>query len=286
MHILVGGTGHVGSALAETLLRRGQAVTVVTRNASRAAPLAALGARVAEADIADTARLRGILQGGRRAFLLNPPGDPSTDTDAAEARSIDLLLAAIDGSGLERIVAQSTYGAQAGTAIGDLGTLHRLEQGLAQQPIPVAINRAAYYMSNWDMSLDTARDGGTIMSFLPADFELAMVAPADMGEAAADLMMADEPRTGIHYVEGPARYTANEVAGAFARALGRRVEVAVVPRDEWVETFEGMGFSPEAARSFAGMTGLTLDGAAPVPPGVHRGRVTLDDYIAGLVAKT
>ncbi|MFS2017377.1 NAD-dependent epimerase/dehydratase family protein [Massilia sp. CT11-108] len=42
MHIIIGGTGHVGSATARALLRRGEPVTVVTRNAGHAAGLAEL----------------------------------------------------------------------------------------------------------------------------------------------------------------------------------------------------------------------------------------------------
>ena len=35
MYIILGATGHVGSAVAETLLGRGEAVTVVTRDAEK-----------------------------------------------------------------------------------------------------------------------------------------------------------------------------------------------------------------------------------------------------------
>lgn len=284
LHIILGGTGHVGSAVADTLLKRGETVTVVTRSADHAAGLAERGALVAEADIADTEGLRQVLRGGKRLFLLNPPADPSGNTDRIEARTIGQLLAAIEGSGLDYIVAQSTYGAQEGSAIGDLGTLWQLEQGLAAQPIPHAINRAAYYMTNWDMALDSAREQGVLTSFFPADFEIAMVAPQDMGEAAAKLLTDADKPGGVHFVEGPRRYTPGDVAAAFAKALNRPVRVETVPRDKLEETFASMGFSPEAARSYAGMTELTLDNPQPLPPQVYKGRVTLEDYIARLVA--
>lgn len=283
MHIILGGTGHVGSAVADTLLKRGEKVTIVTRSAEKAAGFARRGAAVAEADIADTEGLRQVLRGGKRLFLLNPPADPSGDTDRLEARTISQLLAAIEGSGLDYIVAQSTYGAQEGGNIGDLGTLWRLEQGLAAQPIPHAINRAAYYMTNWDMALDNAREQGVLTSFFPADFEIAMVAPQDMGEAAAQLLTDAAKPGGVHFVEGPRRYTPADVAAAFARALGRPVRVEAVPRDKLEETFRNIGFSPEAARSYAGMTAATLDDPRLMPPQVYKGRVTLEDYVGRLV---
>lgn len=191
MHIVLGGTGHVGSALAETLLARGEPVAIVTRDAANAASWRQKGAEVAEADVLDTPALRHVLRSGRRAFLLNPPADPAGDIDAEERRTVAAILAALDGSGLEKVVAESTYGAQPGEGIGDLGTLHALEQGLAAQRIPATIQRAAYYMSNWDAQLESAREEGRIMSFFPADFALPMVSPRDLGEAAADF----PPRT-------------------------------------------------------------------------------------------
>jgi hypothetical protein len=57
---------------------------------------------------------------------------------------------ALEGSGLEKVVAESTGGAQPRDRIGDLNVLWELEEGLSRQTIPAAINRAAYYMTNWD----------------------------------------------------------------------------------------------------------------------------------------
>ncbi len=79
MHIILGGAGHVGSAAAQALVDRGQDVTIVTRDAAKAAG-APRGARIAVADARDAEALRAVFRGGRRLFLLNPPADPSTDT--------------------------------------------------------------------------------------------------------------------------------------------------------------------------------------------------------------
>lgn len=102
MHIVLGGTGHVGSALVEALLARGEAVTLVTRNAASASAWRDRGAQVAQADILDTPALTEVLRRGRRAFLLNPPGDPAGDTDAQERRTVAAILAAVRESRLEK----------------------------------------------------------------------------------------------------------------------------------------------------------------------------------------
>jgi uncharacterized protein YbjT (DUF2867 family) len=161
---------------------------------------------------------------------------------AEERKTVRSILAALADSGLEKVVAESTYGALPGDGIGDLGTLYELEQGLARQPIPVAIIRGAYYMSNWEMTLTAAGEAGRLDTLYPADFTLPMVAPEDIAAHAAQLLTGPVDRTGLHFVEGPARYTPSDVAAAFAKALKRPVGVSTTPPRRWRETLEKSGF--------------------------------------------
>lgn len=59
MYVIMGGTGHVGSATAQALLARGQAVTIVTRSAARAERWRAQGHGVILALSATSAGLSG-----------------------------------------------------------------------------------------------------------------------------------------------------------------------------------------------------------------------------------
>ena len=133
MHIILGGTGQVGSAVARALLDANQDITVVTRHEGRAASLKAAGARIAVADLHNVDALRKIFRTGRRAFLLNPPANPSTDIEAEDHGNVAAMIAALEGSGLEKLVAQSTYGAFEGECCADLTALHELERGLSGQ---------------------------------------------------------------------------------------------------------------------------------------------------------
>ncbi|MET3446120.1 uncharacterized protein YbjT (DUF2867 family) [Ralstonia sp. 1138] len=228
----------------------------------------------------DVASLKAAFRRGRRAFLLNPPADTAGDTDATERRTIANILAALEDSGLEKVVAASTFGARPGQGIGDLTTLWELEEGLRRQPIPAAINRGAYYMSNWTSMLETVAETGTLPSMFPADMRIPMVAPADLGEAAAARLLTPLDDVGVRYVEGPQRYTPQDVARAMSRTLGRDVVLEVVPRDRWEAVYKGWGFSAEAARAYAKMTAVTLDEDFDQPADVVRGHVSLADFIA------
>ena len=284
MYVIMGANGHVGAAVAETLLVSGEPVTVVTHSGSRNNAWRDKGADVAIADVNDVASLHAALRRGRRAFLLNPPADVSTDTDVVERATVANILAALDGSGLEKVVAESTGAAQPGERIGDSNTLWDLEEGLRRQAIPVAINRAGFYMSNWDEQLDAVRQTGTLQTMVPSNFAMPMVAPHDLGEIAADRLMSSLDDVGVRFVEGPQHYSADDVAAAFTDALGRSVTTVVTPRDQWEATYRKLGFSKPAAESYARMTGLAVDQGVDTEDPM-RGATTLRTYIRELVER-
>ncbi|MBO6636923.1 MAG: NAD(P)H-binding protein [Roseitalea sp.] len=283
MHIILGGTGQVGSATVRALLNEGEKVTVVTRDKDRRAEPGVAGARIAEADIRDVETLRGVLRTGRRAFLLNPPANPSGDTDEEERANMTAILAALDGSGLEKVVLQSTYGAFEGDRCGDLTVLYAFEQALLAQPIPAAINRGGYYMSNWVGMAELVKETGRLPSFFPVDLSIPMVAPYDLGSAAARRLMSGVEDVGIEHIEGPERYTANHVADVFAIVLKRDVDVQETPREALEETFRSFGFSDAAAASYACMTRKVIDGKTDTANAPVRGEISLDEYFAAVL---
>jgi uncharacterized protein YbjT (DUF2867 family) len=265
------------------LISQGESVTVVSRSPATITTWQKRGAQVAIADVHDTLELHRVFTTGKRLFLLNPPANPATDTDTEERKSLTSILRAIENSGLEKIVAESTYGAQPGSQIGDLGVLYEMEQHLAEQPIPSSLIRGAYYISNWDFSLQTANQDGVINTFFPVDFRLPMVAPRDIGQLAARLLTEPVERTGLYNIEAPERYSPRDVAEAFAKALQKPIEAIEIPPEQWINTMQQMGFSNEAAKSFSNMTTIALKGEFPSPDRVTRGVIPIESYIAELV---
>lgn len=285
MFIVIGANGHVGSAVALALLDAGQPVTAVLHSSEKDAEWRNRGAQTAVVDVHNTHDLRAVFKTGTRAFLLNPNADISTDTDREEHATVRSIVAAVKGSGLEKVVAASTYGAQPGERCGDLNILYDFEQALAAQTIPATIQRGAYYMSNWDQLLDAAEDG-VLPTMIPADMKIPMVAPADLGKAAARHLLEPPRDQDVHYVEGPERYSPQDVARAFASTLGNSVKVEVIPRDQWIAAYRRLGFSDAAAESYARMTAASVDSGFAMSEPFERGETTLEEYVGGLVAKS
>ncbi|WP_313529704.1 NmrA family NAD(P)-binding protein [Shinella sp.] len=280
MFIVLGATGHIGSELVNLLDAAGETVIAIVHDAGKADDIRTANVEPIALDVGKTAPLHDLFRRGRRAFLLNPPADPGGDTDATETATARAITDALPGSGLEKVVVASTYGAQPGEGIGDLSVLFDFEQQAEASGVPTAINRAAYYYTNLDMLLEPAREG-VLQTPFPGDMRLPMVSPVDIAKAAASRLLSKSDDVGIRYVEGPRRYTFDDVATAFSTALGRPVRLETIPRDKWEESFRALGFSPEAARAYARMTAATVDGphlqADPV-----RGDVALLDHIRSL----
>lgn len=282
--LVLGATGHIGRAVVERLRAAGCSVIAATRDAAHGEALEEVGAELTVLDVHDVPAVRAAMRRAERAFLLNPPADPAGDRDAEETRTAAAMVEALDNSGLAGVVAVSAYGATAEPGVGDLTVLHGLERQLAAQPVPAAVVRAAYLMSNWDAMVEPARQG-VLPAMFPADFTMPMVAPADIGAFAARLLAAEAVPGGTWHVEGPARYSMQDVADAFGAALGRAVRVETIPLERFEATFREQGFSEVGARSFAKMTRSALEAPA-WPEDVERGETSLEAYVAALVKRS
>ena len=88
-----------------------------------------------------------------------------------------------------------------------------------------------------------------IPSFLhPLDKPVPMVATADIGHLAAELIQQDWTGRRVVELEGPRRVTTNEIAAAFAKLLGRSVRAEAVPRERWEPLFLSQGMKNPTLR--------------------------------------
>ena len=68
-----------------------------------------------------------------------------------------------------------------------------------------------------------------------------MVAAKDVGITAAALIRQHWTGVRVVELEGPARVSPNDLAEAFAAALGRPVRAELIPREEWEALFLAQG---------------------------------------------
>src|SRR5271170_3211843 len=246
MFAITGITGNVGGVVARRLLDAKKSVRAVVRDAGKGGTWSGCGCEVAQADINDSAALAAAFEGAEGVFILVPPNfDPLPEFPEAHAIAAG-LRSALEKARPGRVVYLSTIGAQATQS--NLLSQHTIIEGVLREcPIPITFLRPGWFMENsrWDVA--PARDRGVIPSFLqPLDKPVPMVATADIGRVAAELLQ--EPRRDHRVVEleGPARVTPNQIAATFAELLGRAVRVEVVPRESWETLFRSQGMkNPE-----------------------------------------
>ena len=247
MYAITGITGKVGGIVARTLLAAGLPVRAVVRDADKGRPWDDKGCEVTIASISDEAGLTSAFTGVDGVFLMTPPDfDPEPGFPLTH-EAIAAVKAAIAAAQPAKVVFLSTIGAQ----VAEFSLLNNskiTEEGLRTVPVPVAFLRAAWFMENASWDVEAAK-AGVVPSFLqPLNHPIPMIATADIGSTAANLLR--ESWTGLRIIEleGPRRYSANDVATGFAEAVGHPVRMEPVPRDTWEALFRSQGMKHPLAR--------------------------------------
>ncbi|MEN5167079.1 NmrA family NAD(P)-binding protein [Achromobacter kerstersii] len=286
MFAITGITGKVGGAVARQLLAAGQPVRAVLRDITRAGPWAALGCEIAMARMEDAASLTAAFEGAKGVFIL-PPSEFDPEPGFPEAQAvIDAVSTAIAKARPEKVVCLSTIGAQAQES--NLLTQRTLmEQALRKMPMPVTFLRPGWFMDNaaWDVA--SARDDGVIASYLlPLDKPVPMVATADVGRVAAELLQQTWAGVRVVELEGPRRVSPSDLASAFARVLARPVRAERVDRQTWEALFrsQGMKYPLPRMRMLDGFNEGWIDFEGR-PDEITHGDVELETVLAELVSR-
>ena len=241
MYAITGITGKVGGALADALLEAGLPVRAVVRDVAKGEGWRARGCEIAIAEMEDAGAFTKAFTGAEAAFIL-PPSEFDPEPGYPEARRvIGVVRAALELARPNRVVCLSTIGA--GAEEDNLLTQRTLmEQALARLSVPVTFLRPGWFIDKaaWDVA--SAHDEGVISSFLtPLDKRFAMVAAKDVGVAAAALIRQHWTGVRVVELEGPAHVSPNDLADAFAAAVGRPVRAELIPHQEWEALFRAPG---------------------------------------------
>jgi NAD(P)H dehydrogenase (quinone) len=245
MFAITGITGQVGGEVARNLLAAHQTVRAVVRDVGKGKAWATRGCHLVNADINDSAALTAAFKGVDGVFVLVPPNfDPSPDF--REARTVAATLSStLDSARPGKVIYLSTIGAQATRS--NLLTQHTIiEQALGKLSLPITFLRPGWFMENSSWDVAPAKNG-LIQSFLqPLDKPVPMVATADIGRLAAELLQETWSGQRVVELEGPHRVTPKEIAASFASLLGSPVKVEAVPRENWKSLFRSQGMkNPE-----------------------------------------
>lgn len=221
--VVIGGTGTVGSQTVLELLRRGAAVRVMTRSASRIASLPK-GVEGVTGSMLQPETLPAVFSGAEQLFLITP-----LDRDET-AQGIDAVDAAV-AAGIQRIVYLSVHQADKALTIPHFVSKLPIEGVIRASGVEYTILRPSNFYQNDLGVLDAIRAG-----FYPlpwGNVGMHRVDVRDIAEAAA-IALTQAGHSGKTYsVVGPRAWTGDEIAAMLTRHLGKPVHYAGDDLQAW-----------------------------------------------------
>ena len=286
MFTVFGANGNTGSVVARRLLDSGKKVCLVVRDPNKVAALRSRGAEVVTGDVTDASAVKSALAGAEGAYLLVPPDNKSNDLVGRGRRIVDNYLAGLTAAKVPQAVMLSSIGAQRPSGTGPIVTLHYAETTLPKAGATrFTFVRAAYFMENiLAFAYPMKQDGVLPVLGGGESHPFPMVATRDIGNVAADALLAPPAATQWIELSGPQEYSFVDAAAAASKILGRTVKASPVPLDAVVSTLTSFGFSENVAGLYREMiaafgTGLGFEGKGRA----LRGKVPLEDVLrAGL----
>lgn len=242
MFFIAGITGHVGGAAARHLLSQGKQIRTLLRTPGKAKDFADQGVEIQQGDLNDAEALARALQGVDGAFLLmQPTMTPPPDFSDAK-KSLASYTAALAKAPVPRLVALSSVGSEKTERLGNITATSLMERAFSDLPFPAAFVRAGSFYENYASALATAQHTGKYFSFQPVDLPVPAIGTVDIGKLVAELLLSEW--TGKRYIELGSPATANEMAAAVGKVIGRDVQAQAIPRQGWAETLQQFGMPP------------------------------------------
>jgi len=213
-HLVLGGTGTVGSLIVRGLLEKGESVCVVTRSAERARALPA-GVRAVVGDLNDPGTYEAIFADYDHLFLLTANGP----TDLMEG------LAAVNEAartGARRVVHLSIHDVEKIPEAPHFASKIAIELALKKSGLPWTILRPNNFYQN-DLWWKDVILGHGVYPQPIGDVGLSRVDVRDIAEAAVRALTESGHEGKACVLAGPEALTGADCAERFSRALGRTV---------------------------------------------------------------
>lgn len=264
--VLTGSLGHISKPLAQTLIKKGHSVTVISSSPERKKHIEALGATAAIGSFEDVKFLAATFSRADAVYCMITPGDffdPNFDLMAYVHNVAVNYKQAIQQAGVKRVIHLSSIGAHTGKGNGMLEFHYRAEQTFRELPADVAIKhlRPVAFYYNLYAFMNAIKTQGMMASNYGADDRVAWVSPVDIAAVAAEEF--DKPFAGrtVRYVASD-EPTCQEIASTLGAAIGKPdLKWNVITDDQMLSRMNAAGMNPTIAKGFVAMNAAMHSGA-------------------------
>ena len=225
MRVMVtGGTGTVGSAVAQGLIARGVDVSVLTRGGGKPVPA---GAKTTVGDLGDPAAVRKVFRGFDAVFLVNVVGP-------AEATEGLFGLNGARNSEVKRIVYLSVAQADQALHLPHFGSKRLVEMALEQSGLEYTVLRPNNFFQNDYWFKDVMLQYGVYPQPI-GNKGLARIDVRDIADGAVAALTSDAHVGKSYEMGAPDLCTGESTARTWSEALGREVRYGGDDLDAWEE---------------------------------------------------
>ena len=295
--VVTGSLGHISRPLVRILLEKGHSVTVISSSPARKSEILALGATAHIGNLEDRDCLTSAFAGADVVYTMMPfnahsgaYSDQSLDVEAKHIEIARNYAAAIQNSGVSKVVHLSTIGAHTGEGVGLLNPHHEEEAILNQLPDKVGIKmiRPVGFYYNMLAFIPVIKGAGAIIQNYGGDEKEPWVAPEDIAAAIAEEMERPFVGRSVRYVASD-EASPNEVAKVLGEAIGKPdLQWLVFPDNVFYEELVKAGLSPQVAKGITEMNASRVNGRLYEDYFRHRptfGRVKLIDFAEEFATK-
>lgn len=216
-HLVLGGTGTVGSVVVRGLLDKGETVRVLTRSADRARSLPK-GVEPVIGDLTDPATYEKVFAGYDNLFLLTANGPSDLMEGLAAVNEAKRTKA-------KRVVHMSIQDVETCPEAPHFASKIAIERGLKALDVPHTILRPNNFYQNDVWFKDAILQYGVYPQPL-GDIGCSRVDTRDIAEAAVRALTEDGHLGKTYTLAGPDPLTGADCANEFSKALGKPVVYA------------------------------------------------------------
>jgi len=257
--VVTGSLGHISRPLAQELIQKGHAVTVVTSKAERKPEIEGLGATAAVGQAQDADFLTATFTGADLVYTMIPPGnimDPHFDIYAEVKSLAESYRKAIAAAGVKRVIHLSSIGAHTDKGNGLLRLHYIAEATLKQLPADVHLTfmRPTGFYYNLLAFIPMIRQQGLIAANYGQDDPGIWVAPADIATAIVEEIESPAKESPfIRYVASD-ELTCSETAHILGEAIGKPdLQWIKIPNQQMLDALVARGMSRTIAEGMVEM---------------------------------
>ena len=261
-YVITGGAGNISKPLALELLKDGHQLTVIGRSLDNLKELTAAGAKAAIGSVADFDFLVKTFTGADAIYTMVPPTWDATDWKGHIGQQGENYAAAIEASGVKKVVNLSSIGAHMETGCGPVSGLFRVEKAYSRLTgVDILHLRPGFFYTNFLANIGMVKHMNIIGGNYGTNSTLVLVHPTDIARAAAKALTAlDFSGHSIQYVVSDEK-NPTEIAAILGAAIGN-------PSLPWVDFTDeqnhgGMvqaGLSEEVAKNYTEMGAAVRSG--------------------------